>query len=132
MIEIGKEEVLLGLKRFKRLAKQDILASSLTSEPEFWREQAEARREEYTNLMNIVESDGVEAACDKALKMHAALPHFDSNTKVDPVLSGKKQALSMFLTIVGIQPAVVNDANSLVEETMTSTIPQMENEGVSV
>lgn len=102
MIVVAKDDVLRGLKRFKRLAKQDLLASSKTSNPEFWEKQAEARREKYTQLMDIIERIGVDAACDRALKDYAALPLVHSQETPDPVTSGYQQALEMFFKIVGV------------------------------
>lgn len=101
MIAVAKDDVLRGLKKFKRLAKQDILASPRTSEPEFWREQAEARREMYTKLMSWVEYEGVDAACRMALDELAALPLLHSS-RIDPARSGKEQALGLFLQLVGV------------------------------
>lgn len=102
MIVVAKDDVLRGLKRFKRLAKQDLLASSRTSNPKFWETQAETRREIYTKLMDLVEQQGVDAACEYALKEYAALPLVHSQGSPDPVISGRQQALEMFFEIVGL------------------------------
>lgn len=102
MIVVAKDDVLRGLKRFKRLAKQDLLASCRTSNPVFWEKQAEARRETYTQLMDLVERLGVDAACERALQSYAALPLVHSQGTPDPEVSGKQQALEMFFEIVGI------------------------------
>ncbi|HEY8532096.1 MAG TPA: hypothetical protein VIL08_07595 [Limnochorda sp.] len=99
----SREDVLTGLKRFKRLAKQDILASSHTSRPEFWRRQAEVRREEYTRLMAWVEEEGVEAAYRKALERYEALPLSNSSEELSPEVSGRQQALELFLGLLGMR-----------------------------
>src|SRR5690606_4956302 len=78
MIFLPQAEVLQALKKCKRLAKQDLLASAHTSNPDFWRSQAEARRATYDRLMGLVESEGVEAAYRMAVDEHAALPLVDS------------------------------------------------------
>lgn len=102
MIVVAKDDVLRGLKRFKRLAKQDLLASSRTSDPAFWEAQAEARRATYTQLMEWIEEVGVEAACERALKEYAALPPVVSDGKTDPVRSGTRQAFDLFFQLVGL------------------------------
>lgn len=102
MIVVAKDDVLRGLKRFKRLAKQDLLASSRTSNPAFWEKQAEARREKYTQLMDVIERIGVDAACERALRDYAALPLVHSQGTPDPVISGHQQALEMFFEIIGV------------------------------
>ena len=104
MIRISNEDVLRGLKRFKRLAKQDLLASNLTSNPQFWRTQAEARRTQYTELMEIVEKDGVEMAYRHAVGRYASLPRLASGepTQPEPTLAGQRLALEMFFTMLGV------------------------------
>lgn len=114
----NREDVLTGLKRFKRLAKQDILASRHTSRPEFWHRQAEVRREEYTKLMAWVEEEGVEAAYRKAVERYEALPLSNSSEELSPEVSGRQQALELFLGLLGLseeQIAALRDpeANSV-------------------
>lgn len=101
MIQLPEAEVLRALKKFKRLAKQDLLASAHTSNPDFWRSQAEARRATYDQLMAWVENEGVEAAYRKAVNEHAALPLLAS-AEDSPEVTGKRQALEMFFTILGV------------------------------
>ncbi|MCK9222045.1 MAG: hypothetical protein PHV61_11770 [Limnochordia bacterium] len=100
MFIVDDEDVLRGLKKFKRLAKQDLLASSLTSDPEFWNEQAQARREMYDKLMLWIQEQGVDEAYRIARKEEASLPLVNSK---DAAVLGKQQALNMFFTILGVQ-----------------------------
>ncbi|NMB13111.1 MAG: hypothetical protein GX977_12615, partial [Firmicutes bacterium] len=79
-----------------------LLASSLTSNPDFWRLQAETRREKYSELMELVDEKGVDLAYDIAAKEYAKLPLFDSDQTVSPEQRGLKQALEMFFTLLGI------------------------------
>lgn len=105
MILVAKEDVLRGLKKFKRLAKQDLLASSLTSNPDFWSVQAEKRRSTYSWLMDLVEEHGVDHAYHCAIKQYAGLPILFGNPSL-PEATGSKQALEMFFTIIGIAPSL--------------------------
>ncbi|NLM94083.1 MAG: hypothetical protein GX165_00770 [Firmicutes bacterium] len=104
MFEVAKDDVLRGLKKFKRLAKQDLLASSLTSNPRFWSSQAEARRNMYDELMAAVEEKGVELAYRQAARAYANLPlhNLSPAEDPDPQITGKQQALEMFFTILGV------------------------------
>lgn len=103
MFQVSKDDVLQGLKRFKRLAKQDLLASSLTSNPQFWSRQAEARRAMYTTLMNLVQEKGVELAYESARREYVSLPPFAfDNTEDHPQDKGRAQALEMFFTLLGV------------------------------
>ncbi|HHT27097.1 MAG TPA: hypothetical protein GXZ82_07630 [Firmicutes bacterium] len=104
MIRIAKDDVLRGLKAFKRLAKQDFLASPLTANPQFWSTQARARRREYDVLAQIVDKDGVEAAYDRALERYASLPHLALENESNPEILGQKQALDMFFMMLGKAP----------------------------
>jgi hypothetical protein len=106
VIRIAKDDVLRGLKKFKRLAKQDLLASSLTSNPHYWSTQAEARRAEYGELMEIVDDDGVEIAYRKAVQRYASLPLVAQGECPDPEVSGCRQALEMFFTMLGVSAEV--------------------------
>ena len=54
MVSVGQADVLRALKKFLRLAKQDLLASEHTTEPAFWREQAQIRRQTYAWLVEGV------------------------------------------------------------------------------
>ena len=93
-----------ALKRFKSLAKQDLLTSELTSDPVFWQTHAEARRNEYTRLIDLIENSGVEKACVYALKAYQ-----EQQQDADGVQAGEQkgsaQALELFFQIVGLSPA---------------------------
>lgn len=102
MIQVAKEDVLRGLKKFKRLAKQDLLASDLMSDPEFWRVQAESRRRKYSELMESVKEKGVDMAYEIASQEYASLPLSDPAKADTPEVKGTQQALEMFFTLLGL------------------------------
>lgn len=97
MIRVDQDDVLRGLKRCKRLAKQALLASGLTSDPSFWTAQAEARRLTYDDLMARIEQSGVEPTFSAALRRHEEL-----TSSLSPSETGERQALEMFFTILGL------------------------------
>jgi hypothetical protein len=103
MDTLGKEDVINGLKKCKRLAKQDLLASNLTSNPEFWNKQAETRRQTYSVLIDLVERKGIAAATDYALNSFAKLPPDNGDS---PEIRGQRQALKMFFTILGFDERI--------------------------
>ena len=103
MIMVAKEDVLKGLKKFKRLAKQDLLVSQLTPDPTFWITQAEGRRATYAQLMDFIECHGLDHAYRYALQQYADRPILFTSNKKDPEMTGKKQALEMFFTLLGVQ-----------------------------
>ncbi|MCL4515176.1 MAG: hypothetical protein M1379_06280 [Firmicutes bacterium] len=119
MIQVAKDDILRGLKKFKRLAKQDILASPLTSNPNFWSTQAEARRKTYDELMQAVERNGIEEAYELALRNYAKLPVVHSDGETYPEVRGERQALEMFFVILGVDRADLR----LNEEQSRSSVP---------
>ncbi|HEY8426586.1 MAG TPA: hypothetical protein VIK73_11310 [Limnochordales bacterium] len=101
MFQVAPEDVLRGLKRFKRLAKQDILASSKTPNPQYWTRHAEARRKVYDLLMETIQREGLEAAYHVARQQLAELARAP---KDDADHAGREQALTLFFTVLGLSP----------------------------
>ncbi len=99
MVPVPKDDVLRALKKFRRLAKQDLLASEHTPRPEFWRRQAEARRETYAVLIESVSERGVDAAY-RGREGLAGLPLFREGQ--DPAVDGAAQAFELFFRLVGV------------------------------
>lgn len=102
MIQVTGEDLLRALKRFKGLAKQDLLASEFTPDPQYWRTHAEARRAEYKRLINLIENSGVENACVYAFNTYENLPTADE--AMTPETKGREQAIELFFQILGIEP----------------------------
>ncbi|NLC54103.1 MAG: hypothetical protein GX770_09090 [Firmicutes bacterium] len=103
MCQVQGEDLVRALKRFKSLAKQDLLASERTNDPNFWRTHAEARRKEYTRLIHLVENSGVEEACVYALKSYKSNRLTNAQER-NPEQDGARQALELFFEIIGSSP----------------------------
>lgn len=113
MIYVGRDDLISSLKRFKSYAKQELLASELTSRPEITRAVAQARKDEYERLIQIVVDRGVGSAFDEAStayrELRARLSMYDEKTAkqlASENLSlasdvGREQALENFLSIMG-------------------------------
>lgn len=115
VLHVSKDDVLRGLKKCKRLAKQDLLISPRTSMPTFWRRHADVRRNEYTLLMRQIEREGVEATIRDCLAQYAALPRYDFGEEPSPIdaeISGREQALETFFVLVGADRRVVLHARN--------------------
>ncbi|MEA4882239.1 MAG: hypothetical protein VB144_01025 [Clostridia bacterium] len=111
MIHLAREDVLRGLERFRSIAKQDFLASSLTENPEFWSAQAKARREQYDRLIEIVQSSGVPGAIEQGIEWYNELPLLHEEPEFSqPEARGRKQALEVFFKAVGIDRKTIKDA----------------------
>ena len=101
MIEVSREDLVRALKRYKGLAKQDLLASELTPDPAYWRTHAESRRTEYKKLIELVEKSGIEKACVYAFKTYQSLKNGDEDLGEN---KGREQAIELFFHIFGIEP----------------------------
>lgn len=103
MCQVVGEDLVRALKRFKSLAKQDLLASELTNNPHFWRTHAEARRNEYSRLLKLIEGSGVEQACVYALKRYQE-SGLSAGADPSPEQAGSRQALELFFRVIGVTP----------------------------
>jgi hypothetical protein len=102
-----QERVLKGLNAFKAMAKQALLAAATTSDPEYWQRHAESRRLIYKELIAWVETDGVEAACSKALQEYRqALQGKESS----PEQAGRLEALEGFLALCGFDERTIKQS----------------------
>lgn len=111
MIHLAREDVLRGLERFRSIAKQDFLASNLTDNPEFWANQATARREQYDRLIEMVKASGVPAAVEQAVEWYSMIPPLHEEPEFShPELRGAKQALEVFFKAVGIDRKTIREA----------------------
>ena len=104
MIQISQDDLLRALKRCKGIAKQDLLPSSSIPQSDFRKTHAEARRETYTKLIELVEGEGVQDACVFAFTEYQSLPEL-SMAGSDPATQGHTQALEMFFNVIGIDRA---------------------------
>ena len=97
------EDLLKGLERFRSIAKQDILASEHTNNPEFWAKQAEARRNQYDKLVKSITEKGVDETIILAQDWYEKLPELKNELEYsNPETRGYKQALEAFFKAVGI------------------------------
>ena len=104
MCQIEGEDLVRALKKFKSLAKQDLLASERTADPMFWRTHAQARRNEYNRLINLIESFGVEKACVYAFQAYKEGQKKNDQEKTVEE-QGAEQAITLFFQIIGHVPA---------------------------
>lgn len=105
MVQIAADDLLRALKRCKGIAKQELLIKEPTQFNEFRKAHAEARREIYTKLIDLVETSDIENACAFAFKEYQPL----SESSDDPTLRGRIQALEMFFNIMGIDRNQLNE-----------------------
>ncbi len=110
-VTLSTEEIIRGLKHYRRIAKQDILRAPETPSPEVFKKHAEARREVYAKLAEVAEKEGPDAAVAYALELYRSLP-FVTGTAEDayPEIKGKENALENFFLMIGLDPKIRREA----------------------
>jgi hypothetical protein len=110
-IVLSSEEILRGLKHYRRIAKQDVLRATETPFPDAFRAHAEARREVYAKLADQAEHQAPDAVVDHALALYKNLP-FVTGTAEDahPEIKGQENALENFFLMIGLDPKVRREA----------------------
>jgi hypothetical protein len=102
-----QERVLKSLNAFKAMAKQALLAAGTTKDPEYWQRHAESRRQIYKDLITWVETDGVEAACSRALQEYR---HALQGKESLPEQAGRLEALESFLSLCGFDERTIKQS----------------------
>lgn len=106
MVQIATDDLLRALKRCKGIAKQELLIKEPTQYNEARKAHAEARREIYAKLIDLVETSDIENACAFAFKEYQNL----SESCANPAEKGRFQALEMFFNILGIDHNRLNES----------------------
>ena len=110
-VTLSTEEIVRGLKHYRRIAKQDVLRAPETPNPDVFRTHAEARREIYAKLAEIAENEGPDAVVSQALELYQKLP-FVTGTAEDahPEIKGQENALENFFLMIGLDPKIRREA----------------------
>ena len=110
---LSLDEILKGLKHYKRIAKQDLLRAEETANPEMFRQHAEARREVYAELTNIAEQGVPQDVIARALEVYGQLPFVTGTPEDEHVaIKGKENALENFFLMIGLHPKMRREARS--------------------
>lgn len=112
-VVLSSEEIIRGLKHYRRIAKQDLLRSAESDNPEAFTKHAEARRLVYAHLSEIAEADTPAAVVQAALERYQELP-FVTGTGADAFteIKGEENALENFFLMIGLEPKVRREVRS--------------------
>ncbi|MEZ4606911.1 MAG: hypothetical protein R2880_03255 [Deinococcales bacterium] len=112
-VVLSSEELIKGLKHYRRIAKQDLLSAEESENPERFRNHAEARRHVYSQLTEVAETFGPHDTLKVALDEYKKLP-FVTGTEEDAYtdIKGKENALENFFLMVGLEPKVRREIRS--------------------
>jgi uncharacterized protein YbjQ (UPF0145 family) len=112
-VELAPDVLVDGLKRYRRIAKQDLLSISLSTHPEAAQIHAEARREVYAELAERAQTLSSDAVILHALELYTALPFVSGCAPLEqPFIQGREQALENFFVMVGLEPKMRREARS--------------------
>ncbi|MDR9391213.1 MAG: hypothetical protein RI554_04215 [Trueperaceae bacterium] len=110
---LGSDDILRGLKHYRRIAKQDLLRADATEDPDAFRRHAEARREVYAELADLASAHPPEAVAKAALARYAALPFVTGSEAHEHVaVKGAENALENFFLMIGLAPKVRREVRS--------------------
>ncbi len=112
-VVLSSDEIVKGLKHYRRIAKQDVLRAPETDNPEAFCAHAEARRGVYTHLTEIAETQSPSAVVHEALNCYKELP-FVTGTGADEHIDikGQENALENFFLMIGLEPKVRREVRS--------------------
>jgi hypothetical protein len=113
-VVLSSDDIVRGLKHYRRIAKQDVLRAPETANPEASLRHAEARREVYAELAEIAERAGPQDVVQAALAAYQNLPFATgSNDPAHVELRARENALENFFLMIGLEPKVRREARSL-------------------
>lgn len=113
-VVLSSDEIIRGLNHYKSIAKQDIVRSSESDNPEFLRSHAETRREVYAHLADLAERLSPAEVVQEALGEYQKLPFVtgtDADSHVD--IKARENALENFFLMIGLEPKLRREARSL-------------------
>lgn len=112
-VVLSSDEIVRGLKHYRRIAKQDVLRAAETDNPEAFRSHAEARRSIYARLTEIAETQSPGAVVHEALECYKELPFVSGTPDGEHAdIKGQENALENFFLMIGLEPKVRREVRS--------------------
>jgi len=112
-VVLSSDDIVRGLKHYRRIAKQDVLRAPETANPDASLRHAEARREVYAKLAEIAERASPQDVVEAALDAYQKLPFVTGSD--DPAhveLRARENAFENFFLMIGLEPKVRREARS--------------------
>lgn len=100
-------DIINGLKHYRRIAKQDLLAAELTDCPDIHQTHAVARREIYGLLMERAKTVSNGEVLEYALELYESLPLVSGTGPGEYAdIKGQEAALENFFLMINLEPKV--------------------------
>ncbi len=113
-VVLSSEEIIRGLKHYRRIAKQDLLRAPETVNPDAFRTHAEARRSVYAELSQIAEVSSPGEVAAAALQAYKALPFVTGSERPEHTeIRGRENALENFFLMIGLEKRIQREARSM-------------------
>ncbi|ABF45850.1 hypothetical protein Dgeo_1555 [Deinococcus geothermalis DSM 11300] len=111
--QMTTEQLLQGLKHYRRIARQDMLRAPETPHPDAFLKHAESRREVYAELGKFAETHASSDVIEYALDLYRRLPFVTGTPEhAYPEIKGRENALENFFLLVGLDPKTRREARS--------------------
>ncbi|WP_188961945.1 hypothetical protein [Deinococcus aquiradiocola] len=124
------DQLLQGLKHYRRIARQDLLRAPETPHPDAFRQHAEARRALYALLEQHASEHGPQDAVDHAIAEYRTLPFTTGTAEHEhPELKGRENGLENFFLMIGLDPKTRREARSARPKLGTAPAPTVPAEG---
>lgn len=110
---LSTEQLLQGLKHYRRIARQDMLRAPETPHPDAFLKHAESRREIYAALGDYAVNHASDEVLHHALELYQKLPFVTGSAEHEhPDIKGQENALENFFLLVGLDPKTRREARS--------------------
>ena len=108
------EQLLQGLKHYRRIARQDLLRAPETPYPDAFRVHAEARRAVYGELEAYAAEHAPEDVIEHALTLYRVIPFVSGTPEAEHgEIKGRENGLENFFLMVALDPRTRREARSL-------------------
>ncbi len=106
-IALSCDEIIRGLKHYKRIARQDLLHAEQEEGYERHAEHAKSRREVYEHLTQLATAESAQDVLREALRLYQNLPFVTGTPEDSHVdIKGRENALENFFLMVNLEPKI--------------------------
>lgn len=111
--QMTTEQLLQGLKHYRRIARQDMLRAGETPHPDAFLRHAESRREVYAELSTYAADHAPGDVVTYALALYRQLPFVTGTAEHEySEVKGRENALENFFLLVALDPKARREARS--------------------
>ena len=112
-VALSTDDLIRGLKHYRRIARQDLLQAGESADSERITVHAESRREIYSHLAELADTEPASEVAREALRLYQNLP-FVTGTPEDLFadIKGRENALENFFLMINLEPKIRRSVRS--------------------